>query len=231
MFARTLLFAALSLAMSGRPTLADDAPRPLVQVPLADGITLTATGQATKFDRFVLVIVPAQTTQFVQGNTVNNHEAGQKAIRTAMARFELKETTIPYAGASAGYYTMPFGVAYELGGTTKETALGKLKTAEILDALERAGATPEAYLVSRYSTERAAVARRDALADAIQSGRAQAQEIAQVVGQKAGKLLAARIDSIEGTFVPGSARQLTRKGLGSGIGGNYLTLTLRFAIE
>jgi hypothetical protein len=213
-------------------------PRPLVQSPLADGITLTATGQAKDFDRFFLVLspIPKDVLPTVGGagsfGGGQDYAPAQKAIRAAMNRYGLKEATAPYIYVG-GYRTNPSNIAFLLPSKKFDgKSLGSGTIAEVMAAAIEAGAHPSGSLVSSYSAERRAEARRDALADAMRVGRLEATEIAQATKQKAGKVLAVRVDTIEGMFSPSATQNIGADGVAANtMGSNFISLTLRFAIE
>ena len=234
MFFRSLV-AASALLWLGASAQAQESPKPPILTPVSDGITLTATGQAKDFDRSFLVLSPTpQNVPPAQGSGLGglNYAPAQKAIRAAMSRFGLKEATAP-SGFLLGYGTNPSLVAFLL--PTKKfdgKSLGSGTIAEVMAAAIEAGAYPSGSLVSSYSAERRAEARRDALTDAMRVGRLEAAEIARATEQKAGKVLAVRVDTLEGMFSPGAAQNISANGAEANfIGNNVISLTLRFAIE
>ena len=204
---------------------------PVVQSPLADGITLTAVGQANHFDRFFLVLSPIPQNPQGGGFGGQDYAPAQKALRAAMSRFGLKEATAPYV-SPLGFRTEPT-IAFLLPAKKFDgKSLGSGTIAEVIAAAIEAGASPSGRLVSSYSAERRAEARRDALSEAMRAGRLEAAEIAQATQQKAGKVLAVRVDTVEGMFSPSVTQNISADGVEDQmLGGNYLVLTLRFAIE
>lgn len=206
-------------------------PLPLVLSPVADGITLTATGQANNFDRFFLVLSPIPQDNS-GGLGRQDYAPAQKAIRAAMSRFGLKEAAAPYVFA-LGYGMNPNKIVFLLPAKKFDgKSLGSGTIAEVMAAAIEAGANSSGSLVSSYSVERRAEARRDALADAMRVGRREATEIARATQQKAGKVLAVRVDTLEGMFSPNAVQNIGADGVAAiTMGSNFISLTLRFAIE